>query len=94
MKTFVRRALVSTVAAGAALVPASAASAQPVVISQGLVNVTIIDFADVNVEDVTVQLPVAVAANVCDVNAAVLLAAIEDTGEANCDATATSRARN
>lgn len=92
MRRFVRRALVGTVAAGAALVPATAASAQPVV-TGGLVNVTIIDFADVNVEDVTVQLPVAVAANVCDVNAAVLLAAIEDTGEANCDATATSRAR-
>ena len=93
MKKFVRRALVSTVAAGAAIVPATAASAQPVVISQGLVNVTIIDFADVNVEDVTVQLPVAVAANVCDVNAAVLLAEIRDFGEADCDATATSRAR-
>ena len=93
MKRLVRRALVGTVAAGATLVPAAAASAQPVV-TGGLVNVTIIDFADVNVEDVTVQLPVAVAANVCDVNAAVLLAAIEDTGTAECDATATSRARN
>jgi hypothetical protein len=92
MKRFVQRALVSTVAAGAALVPASAASAQPV-ITGGLVNVTIVDFADVNVEDVVVQLPVSVAANVCDVDVAVLLAAIEDTGSAECDATATSRAR-
>ena len=42
-------------------------------ITGGLVNVTIVDFADVNVEDVVVQLPVSVAANVCDVNAAVLI---------------------
>jgi len=37
---------------------------------------------------VTVQLPVAVAANVCDVDVAILLAAIQDTGTANCTATA------
>ena len=70
-----------------------AASAQPVV-TGGLVNVTIVDFADVNLEDIVVQVPVAAAANICDVNAAVLLAAIEDTGSADCDATATSRAGN
>ncbi len=67
------------------------ASAQPVV-TGGLVNVTIVDFADVNVEDVVVEIPVAVAANVCDVNAAVLIAAIEDTGSAECDAAANSSA--
>ncbi len=42
----------------------------------------------------TVHLPVAVAANVCDVNVAILLAAIQDTGTASCTATATSRANN
>ena len=45
---------------------------------RGLVNV--------NFDDVTIQLPVGIAANICDVNAAVLAAAIADTGEAECDA--------
>ena len=49
---------------------------------QGLVNVAI--------EDVTVQLPISVAANVCDVNVAVL-AEIVDQAE-SCDATADSAA--
>ena len=71
---------------------AAPASAQPnIVVGQGLVNVTIVDAVDIG--DVTVKLPVAVAANVCDVNAAVLLAAIEDTGSASCDARGESRAR-
>jgi len=56
--------------------------------------VTIVDAVDIS--RVTVQLPVAVAANVCDVDVAILLAAIQDTGTANCTATATadSRANN
>ena len=45
---------------------------------RGLVNV--------NIDDITVQLPVGIAANVCDVNAAVLAAAIADTGSAECTA--------
>lgn len=45
---------------------------------RGLVNV--------NIGDVTIQLPIGVAANVCDVNAAVLAAAIVDTGSAECNA--------
>ncbi len=68
------------------------ASAQPVftgpVFTGGLVNVTIVDFVDI--QDVVVQVPVAVAANVCDVNAAVLIAEIEDTGSAECTAAANS----
>ena len=80
-----------TVTALMVALTAMPALAQPVV-TGGLVNVTIVDFADVNVEDVTVQVPVAAAANICDVNAAILIAQIEDTGSANCEATATSRA--
>jgi hypothetical protein len=49
----------------------------------GLVNV--------NIGDVTVTVPVAAAVNLCDVDAAVLLAEIEDTGSAECDATAGNR---
>jgi len=54
--------------------------------------VTIVDAVDIS--RVTVQLPVAVAANVCDVDVAILLAAIQNTGGADCTATADSRANN
>ena len=49
---------------------------------------------DVTIGDVTVQLPIGLAANVCDINAAVLVAAIADTGSAECTATAESIATN
>ncbi len=87
----IRKLAVGLCAGSALTVGAWAApvAAQPVV-TGGLVNVTIVDFVDV--EDVVVQIPVSAAANVCDVNAAVLLAAIEDTGSANCTATSASKA--
>ncbi len=53
---------------------------------------TIVDAVDISRG--TVQLPVAVPANVCDLDVAILLAAIQDTGPANCTATADSRANN
>ena len=56
--------------------PASAAPTQ-----EGLVNV--------NVSDVTAQVPIGIAANLCDINAAVLAQAA-DVGPAECDATAES----
>ena len=65
------------------------ASAQPVV-TGGIVNVTIVDAVDV--EDVTVQVPIAAAVNICDVNAAFLIGQIEEKGRAECVATATSNA--
>jgi hypothetical protein len=37
-----------------------------------------------------VQTPIGIAANVCDVSAAVLLAEVRDTGAADCDADADS----
>jgi hypothetical protein len=49
-----------------------------------LVNVTLGNLA--------VQVPVGVAANVCDINAAVLIGQIQDTGSATCEATADSKA--
>ena len=91
----IRRSLATAGAAGAlaagSLFLAAPAQAQPVV-TGGLVNVTIIDLVDI--DDVTVQLPVAVAANVCDVTVAALLAEIEEDGSADCDARAVSRAQN
>ena len=68
-----------------AVTVAAPAGAQPVV-TGGLINVTLVDVLNNN--NVSVQVPVGIAANVCDVNAAVLLAAVRDTGSATCEATA------
>jgi hypothetical protein len=46
---------------------------------------------NVNISNVTIQVPIAVALNVCDVNVAIL-AVLIDTSDASCDATATSGA--
>jgi hypothetical protein len=80
-------ALISVTALMVALT-AMPALAQPV-LTGGLVNVTIVDAVDV--EDVVVQLPVAAAANVCGVDVNVLVQDLQD-GDANCTATASSRA--
>ena len=81
-----RRLLASLFASALLAVGVAApASAQPV-ITGGLINITIVDVLNNN--EVTVQVPIGIAANVCDVNAAVLLAAIEDTGSAECTADA------
>lgn len=78
-----KKSRLATVLAAAALslglaVPAAAAP------QVGLVNV--------NIEDNVVQLPVALAANVCDVNVAVLVADLRDDGSADCNAAADSSA--
>ena len=75
--------------AAALAVPAGAAPQGGPVVTGGLVNVTIVDAVDI--ERVTVQLPIAVAANVCDVDINVLAADLAD-GDAFCDARAGSRA--
>jgi len=59
---------------------AAPASAQPVT-QNGLVNVSI--------TDTTIQVPISVAANICDVNVAVLVQDLVDNA-ADCDAAATS----
>jgi hypothetical protein len=60
---------------------APSASAQPV-ITGGLINITLTNV----LQNVSVQVPVGVAANVCDTNVAALFAQIEDTGSAQCEA--------
>jgi len=70
--------IAGTMSLGAAL----PAAAQPTV-QRGLVNI--------NVEDVTIQVPIAVAANICDVTVAVLVSDLRD-GSAACDAFAESDA--
>jgi hypothetical protein len=61
---------------------AGPAGAQPVV-TGGLINVTAVDLVDI--EDVIVQVPVGVAANVCNVSVAAVLAAAAND-DAACDA--------
>ena len=91
----IRRSLATVGAAGAlaltSLAVGTPAQAAPV-LTGGLVNVTIVDAVDIS--RVTVQLPIAVAANVCDVTVQVLVADLADDGTANCTATADSRANN
>jgi hypothetical protein len=77
------RSLISAAAFAAAstVAFASPAAAQPG--QEGLVNV--------NITDVAVQVPIGVAANVCDVNVAVLVQDLVDDS-AQCDANATPEA--
>jgi hypothetical protein len=78
-----RKGLVTLVAAlcmavAATVSPATAAT------QNGLVNL--------NLEGNTVQVPLAVAANVCDLDVAVLVGRLVDTGTSTCDAEALSDA--
>lgn len=85
-----KRRLLQFVAAGALALGMSAPVAAQPVITGGLVNVTIVDAVDIS--RVTVQLPIAIAANVCDVDINVLAADLADDGQANCTADADARA--
>lgn len=82
----IKRFVISIVGAGAiaagGVAAAAPAGAQPVT-QEGLVNVAI--------TDVGVQIPVALAANICDVNVAVLVSDLQDES-ADCEADATSTA--
>lgn len=77
--------LLTTGALSVGAVAAPAALAASPVVTGGLVNVTIVDAVDVN--NNTVQLPIGIAATVCDVNVNVL-AEQERNGGAKCTATA------
>jgi hypothetical protein len=78
----VAKRLVALVAAALLVLSLGAVPAQAQT-QEGLVNV--------NVSDVTVQLPIAIAANICDVNVNVLAEQLRDGG-AECDADANSDA--
>lgn len=71
--------LVATAALPLLLATSGAAQHQ-----SGLVNV--------NVSDNTIQVPVSVAANICDVTVAALVSDLRDTGESECTALSTSEA--
>ncbi len=82
MNRLIRRAVIATAAAGTLAVPALPAAAQPV-ITGGLVNVTIVDVLSGN--QTTLQVPITVAANICDVDVDVnVLAADLADGTADC----------
>jgi hypothetical protein len=77
-----RKLFLSAVLAGAlSFGAATPATAQ---IQSGLVNLA--------VGDVTIQVPVAVAANICDVNVGILVGDLRDDGSADCDSEAISDA--
>ncbi len=71
---------------GSRIVAAAVASASAQPRQNGLV--------DVNIEDVTVQAPISGAANLCDISVAALVGQFNDTGDAECTATAESIATN
>jgi len=84
----VKRLAASVILAGALAAPVipalgSSASAAPPLFQGGLVNVAIGNVALLN------NVGVGVAANLCDINAAVLVADIRDDGSATCNSTAT-----
>jgi hypothetical protein len=92
MSRIKRGAMALLLAGGLSIGLSGPAVAQPV-ITGGLVNVTIVDVLDVEGNQVVVQVPIGIAANVCPtVNAAVLAQEFAQTGEAACDATAESTA--
>ncbi|HZB03459.1 MAG TPA: hypothetical protein VE737_03945 [Actinomycetota bacterium] len=78
------RKLIAPILVAGTLSVGAAAPATAQTVQRGLVNV--------NVEDVTVQVPIAVAANICDVTVAVLVSDLRDDGSAVCDAFAESDA--
>ena len=79
-----RLTMAALVAAVSCLAGTSAAAAQTT--QNGLVNL--------NLENITVQVPIGVAANVCDVNVAVLANLVDTGTTGTCTAVADSTARN
>lgn len=77
------RKITTTLALACAMALATATGAMAQTSQTGLVNI--------NVEDNVVQVPIAIAANICDVTVAVLATDLSD-GTATCDALAESGA--
>jgi hypothetical protein len=80
LRAIKRAAATATIAAGLALPSALPATAAPVV-TGGLVNVTIVDLLSGN--QVTAQVPVSVAANICDTSVSVLARSLQQ-GPVDC----------
>ena len=80
----VRRFLMVAALAGALSVGAAAPAGAQQQTQTGLVNVAI--------GDVVIQVPIAIAANICDLNVAVLVGQLRDAGETTCETVAGSEA--
>jgi hypothetical protein len=82
--------------AGFVTVGVTASAQQSGLVNVNLSNITIdlADVLDVDVSQipVTVQAPIGIAANVCNIAANVLAADVRDDGNADCDATSNSTA--
>jgi hypothetical protein len=78
------RRIIFALAVSAAMVLGLAAPASSQPTQEGLVNV--------NISDNTVQVPIAAAVNLCDVNVAVLAEIVDEAG--SCDAVAGAEARD
>ena len=93
----IRRSIATVGAAGAlatgSLFVAAPAQAAPPVVVGGLVNVVIVDAADVVIRDIDVALAAAlnIGANVCGVNVAALAADFAQDGSAECTNDQTGR---
>ena len=83
--------LVDTGAAGTCTAVADATARDVTVGSPTPGATTQNGLVNVNISNVTIQVPIAAAVNICDVNVAVL-AALSDVAGASCDATAGSHA--
>ena len=77
---------------------AATAGAQGGLVTVDVSNVSVDIAKDINVDvsqiPITVQAPIGIAANVCNISANVLAADLNQDGVASCDATTTSRALN
>lgn len=79
-----KRLIAPIMVAGALSIGAAAPAVAQPIFQNGLVNVAL--------GNVTIQVPVAVAANICDVNVGVLVGDLRDEGSADCDSEAISNA--
>ncbi len=92
----VKRFAGTAILAGALVVPvalSSSASAVGPLFTGGIVNVTVADSFNNILRDANVGLGVAagIAANVCDVNVAAVIAEIRDTGTSSCTSDASGQ---
>lgn len=90
MKSIQKLAATAVLTLGVVAAPAAFAQ------QEGLVNVNVTDVSILNdlqlAAPINIQVPVGVAANVCGVQAAVLVADLQQDGVAECEAQNTSRA--
>jgi hypothetical protein len=82
MRYSIKKFTVAAMIAGALAVPAVPAMAAPPIVTGGLVNVTIVDVLSGN--QVTAQVPLTVAANICNVTVGVLAEDLGRDGTADC----------